>query len=89
MGCLMREFSKIKSDTRGNHRCRALYGEAPDFAVVELDHQLHYMRTLGSAMNVIDARVPLAQALTSRPIVEFMWSLAPESRTDEVLVCLA
>ena len=66
-------------------RCRRQYGDQSKLAVIELDRQLHYMRNmLGSAMNVIDARVPLAQAFTSRPIVDFMWSLAPACRTDEV-----
>ena len=66
-------------------RCRRLYGKQSGVAVVELDNQLHYMRNmLGSAMNTINQYVPISQAFTSRPMVEYMWSLAPECRSDEV-----
>ena len=66
-------------------RCRDLYGASDGPLIRELDLQLHYMRNmLGSAMSVIDAQVPLAQAFTSREVVEYMWGLAPECRTDEI-----
>jgi len=66
-------------------RCHRLYGKVSNASRNELDFQLHYMRNmLGSAMNVIDSRVPLAQAFTSRPLVEYMWSLDVKCRTDEI-----
>ena len=79
-------FENCKTQTLEEiDRCHRLYGNECGLAVVELDYQLHYMRNmLGSAMSVIDARVPLAQAFTSRSIVEFIWSLAPASRTDKI-----
>ena len=79
-------FEDCKTQTLAEiDRCHRLYGNESNLAVIELDYQLHYMRNmLGSAMGVIDEHVPLAQAFTSRAIVEFMWSLAPESRADEV-----
>ena len=79
-------FKECRKQTLAEiRRCRKLYGRQSALGVIELDYQLHYMRNmLGSAMSVIDTRVPLAQAFTSRPIVEFMWALEPGSRTDEV-----
>lgn len=79
-------FRKCRIETvKELDRCRKLYGNRSERTARELDRQLHYMRNmLGSAMDVIDARVPLAQAYTSRSIVEFMWSLAPESRVDDI-----
>lgn len=70
-------------------RCRENYGDQSRLAINELDHQLHYMRNmLGSAMSVIDASVPLAQAFTSREVVEYMWGHSPKCRNDEVYLHL-
>lgn len=64
---------------------RKRYGSQTSLAVNELDYQLHYMRNmLGSAMSIIDKEVMLAQAFTSRDVLEYMWGLDPECRKDDV-----
>lgn len=79
-------FERCRKETISEiERCRRLYGEQSALAINELDQQLHYMRNmLGSAMSVIDARVPLAQAFTSAEVVEYMWCFNPGCRNDEV-----
>ena len=79
-------FNQCRVETLNEiERCRRLYGEQSGLAITELDNQLHYMRNmLGSAMDAIDVQVPISQSFTSRPMVEYMWSLAPDCRNDEV-----
>lgn len=51
----------------------------------EIEMQMHYMRRqLNSCMEVIDDKIPLYQMFSSPSTFGYMWSLAPESRTDDV-----
>jgi len=51
----------------------------------EMEMQMHYMRRqLNSCMSIIDEKIPLYQMFTSPKVFGFMWSLAPECRTDNI-----
>ncbi len=51
----------------------------------EIEMQMHYMRRqLNSCMNVIDDNIPLYQMFSSPETFGYMWSLAPECRTDDI-----
>jgi len=57
----------------------------PDWVLCELDMQENYMRRMIShAMDYARQFCDLHQAFTSEEVVSYMWSLAPECRTDEI-----
>jgi asparagine synthase (glutamine-hydrolysing) len=70
-------------------RYHDLFKQLPNTIVNELDYQLHYMRNhLGSCMAIINERVPLRQVFTANSVVEYMWGVAPECRTNDVCLNL-
>lgn len=55
------------------------------FQQIEQDYQIHYMRRmLNPCLSVINEKIPLHQAFTSPELVQFLWSLDPKIRNDEI-----
>lgn len=61
------------------------YPRKKEYQHFELEYQIHYMRKqLNQCMSYINDKVPLYQVFTSPSVFGFIWSLAPECRTDKV-----
>jgi hypothetical protein len=61
------------------------YEDAPEWVRGELNQQQNYMRRMiVHAMNRIRQWCDLYQVFTAREVVEYMWSFAPQCRTDQI-----
>ncbi len=61
------------------------FPQSKPFQQIEQDYQIHYMRRmLNPCLSVINEKIPLYQAFTNPKIVQFIWSLDPEIRNDEI-----
>ncbi|MEZ9899048.1 asparagine synthase-related protein [Vibrio breoganii] len=77
-----RSLLKIKQDLAN---ARSRFPDRSEMAYREIEMQMHYMRRqLNSCMEVIDDRIPLYQMFSAPSSFGYMWSLKPESRTDDV-----
>jgi asparagine synthase (glutamine-hydrolysing) len=64
-------------------------GSVPGYVLNEHQQQAHYMRGLiAQTMSVINTRCHLYQAFTAPDVYQFMWSLHPSTRTDDVYIQL-
>jgi len=62
-----------------------IYSESKLYQQLELDYQIHYMRRmLNSCMEILNEAVPTYQVFGNPSVYEFMWSLDPSCRNDEV-----
>ena len=51
----------------------------------ELDQQLHYMRRMiNPCMGIINEKIPVYQLFSKPSVFGFMWSIAPQLRTNEI-----
>lgn len=77
-----RSLARIKQDLT---KARARFPERTEMAYREIEMQMHYMRRqLNSCMEVIDDGIPLYQMFSAPKSFGYMWSLSPDSRTDDV-----
>lgn len=75
-------FGKVYEDAE---LYRGVFGERSKREYNEIDHQLHYMqRMLVPCMEVVAENVPLYQAFTAPRVYGYMWSLAPDCRSDRI-----
>jgi hypothetical protein len=60
-------------------------GDVPNYIRYEHQQQGHYMRgKIAQTMSVISVRCPVYQAFTASHVYQYMWSLHPSIRTDDV-----
>ncbi|PMO57025.1 hypothetical protein BCT07_13490 [Vibrio breoganii] len=75
-------LARIKQDLV---QARARFPDRTEMAYREIEMQMHYMRRqLNSCMEVIDDGIPLYQMFSAPKTFSYMWSLSPNSRTDDV-----
>jgi len=79
---IKKHFVEINKDVNAY---RKIYPQDKKHQQIEQDYQIHYWRRmLNPCMSVISEKTPLCQLFTSPKLVEFIWSLNPISRNDEV-----
>lgn len=62
-----------------------LYSEDKNYQQVELDYQLHYMRRmLNPCIGILSKKCNVYQVFSSNSVFEYMWSLHPQCRTNDV-----
>ncbi|MCG6212893.1 asparagine synthase-related protein [Vibrio furnissii] len=77
------ELKQVLADSRKRFPGR------DEMAYREIEMQMHYMRRqLNACMEVIDDKIPLYQMFSSPTTFGYMWSLASESRSDDVYEAL-
>ena len=74
--------TETKQDINKYH---SLFPQPKEYQQYELDYQLHYMRRmLNSCFSIIAEKTPVYQLFSSPKIFEYIWSIHPEIRNDEI-----
>jgi asparagine synthase (glutamine-hydrolysing) len=81
-----KKFNQLKNKWKSDiHKYHVLFPENKQYQQYELDYQLHYMRRmLNSCMEILNEKAPTYQVFTAPEVYQFIWSLDPSCRTDEI-----